>query len=274
VTDWTTVYGPTPILNSDFSNNNIDITAPDSSRKFQIFIDQQNHPSFSNFFVYDENFAEYNLQLEIGSSFISGPSNGENSIILEFVAGDSTSLDLYAVEKFEKVSDNLEVTFAKYTSGAGISNAFLQTTVANGFNMPYTSKYTKTVSTPLNSTASLTSTITTLSDHLTSLQTSITASTFSAWTSASVGSGSPKLTLLPATTTGRAQLVRFLTHGPIVPRSILSLVLEDHTRIEDIFGVPNYRVTYNGSTHSSSLNLKQSFSQSNINSALPTATHL
>jgi hypothetical protein len=274
VTDWTTVYGPTPILNSDFSNNNIDITAPDSSRKFQIFIDQQNHPSFSNFFVYDASFAEYNLQLEIGSSFISGPSNGENSIILEFVAGDSTSLDLYAVEKFEKVSDNLEVTFAKYTSGAGISNQFLQTTVANGLNLPYTSKYTKTVSTPLNSTASLTSTITTLSDHLTSLKTSISASTFSAWTSASVGSGSPKLTFAPATTTGRAQLVRFLTHGPIVTRSILSLVLEDHTRIEDIYGVPNYRVTYNGSTHSSSLNLKQSFSQSNLNSALPTATNL
>ena len=100
-----------------------------------------------------------------------------------------------------------------------------------------------------------------------------TAGTFSSWSSADAGTSSTKLTLLPATTAGKAQLVRLFTNGPIVRRSILSLTLEDHTRLEDIYGVPNYRVTYDGSTHSSSLNLKPTFSQSNISSALPTAIY-
>ena len=104
VTDWHTVY-ESSILNVDASNDYINITAPDSTRKFQIYIDQQNHQSFSNFFVYDASFAEYNLHMEIGSSFISGPNNESNSIILEFVAGDSTSLDLYAIQSFSTVSD-------------------------------------------------------------------------------------------------------------------------------------------------------------------------
>lgn len=273
VTDWHTVY-ESSILNVDASNDYINITAPDSTRKFQIYIDQQNHPSLSNFFVYDASFAEYNLHMEIGSSFISGPNNQSNSIILEFVAGDSTSLDLYAIESFSNVSDNLEVTFAKYSGGAGISNAFLQSSTSNGFSLPYTHKYTKTVSVPLNSTLALTSSIRTFPEHLSNLQTAITSSTFSSWDSASVGTGSPKLTLLSGSFIGNEQLVNFVTLGPIVSRSILTLTLQDHTRLEDIFGVANFRTRYNGATQTSSLNLSQLFSQSNITSALPTSHHL
>ena len=274
VTDWSTVYGPTPILNVDFSNSDISITAPDSTRKFNIYIDQQKHPSFSNFFVYDASFAEYNLQMELGSSFISGPSNGSNSIILEFVAGDCTSLDLYAIQTFSKVDDALEVTFAKYSSGAGISNQFLHKSTANGFNLPYTNKYTKTVSVPLNSTSSLTTSVKTFHNVLTSLKTAITSSTFSSWTSASVGDSSAKLTVLPATIRGVEQLVKFVTLSPNIPRSILFLILEDHTRLEDIQKVPNHRVRYNGATHSASLTLSPQFAPANLSSALPTATNL
>jgi hypothetical protein len=273
VTDWYTYYDGS-ILNVNYSNDYVDITAPDSSRAFNISLNQQKHPSFSNFFVFDPSFAEYNLELEIGSSFISGPTNGSNTIILEFVAGDCTSLDLYAIQTFEKVSDNLQVTFVKYTGDAGISNQFLQRSTANGFSLPYTSKYTKTLSVSLNSTTPLTTTKRTLSDHLENLMDATTSTTFSSWTSASIGDGSPKLTFLPATSTGNAQLQNFVTLGQRIPRAFLSLTLEDYVRNEDIFEVPNFRIRYNGSTHSSSLNLSPLFSQSNLNSALPTATNL
>ena len=137
----------------------------------------------------------------------------------------------------------------------------------------YTNKYTKTVSVPLNSTSSLTTSVKTFHNVLTSLKTAITSSTFSSWTSASVGDSSAKLTVLPATTRGVEQLVKFVTLSPNIPRSILFLILEDHTRVEDIQKVPSYRVRYNGATHSASLTLAQPFAQANLSSALPTATN-
>ena len=274
VNDWSTIYGPTPILtDSEYSDDKIRITAPDSTRKFQIFINQQKHPSFSNFFIYDSSFAEYNLQLEIGSSFISGSNYGSNSILLEFVAGDCTSLDLYTLRTLKRVGDNLQATIDRYQSGAGISSQFLISASASGLSIPYSSRYSATVSVPLNSSQALGSTVRTLSTYLTNLKTSLSSTTFSSWTTESVGDNSSKLTLIAGTNAGKTQIVNFLTLSPVVSKSILSLTLEDSHRLEDIFGVAKYRVTQNGSVVTQAANLLSSFSSANTSYSMPTAPY-
>ena len=275
VNDWSTIYGPTPILtNSEYSDDKIRITPPDSTRKFQIFINQQKHPSFSNFFIYDSSFAEYNLQLEIGSSFISGPSvNGSNSILLEFVAGDCTSLDLYTLRTLKREGDNLQATIDRYQSGAGISSQFLISTSSSGISIPYSSKSSATMSVALNSSQPLGSTVRTLSSYLDNLKTSLSSTTFSSWTTESVGDNSPKLTLIAGTSAGKQQIVNFLTLSPVVSKSILSLTLQDLQRLEDIFGVPKYRVPHNGSVLTQAAGLFPSFSSANHNYSIPTSQY-
>lgn len=279
ITEWVTLYDG-PILDdlsmTPYGSNYISISPTVGiTRDFNISINQLAHPSFSNFFIYDGSYSEYNLLMNIGSSFISGPNNGSNSIILEFLAGDCSSFDLYTVESIETVSDNLQVTFGKYSSEAGINNEFLHKASANGFSLPYSSKHTKTVTTPLNSTLPLTSTIKKFSTYLTTLKSSINSGTFSSWTSVSVGS-SPlaKLTLLPHTTTGVSQLVNLFTLGTNIRKSLLSLTLNDHVRVENLQEVPVCRITNNGIIQTTSISLSQSFSQSNLSSALPTSNHL
>lgn len=255
VSDWYTFYDDF-ISNSTFSNDNISITVPDSSRKFKIYINQQKHSAFSNFFIFDQSFAEYNLQVEIGSSFISDNNNGSSSVVLEFVAGDCTKLDMYAIKDFTIVNHNLDVTFVKYSSGEdGIDNNFLNATTVYGFSLPYISAYTKTVSTPLYTSNPGTSPKRTFWDILDALKASITPATFNSWTSISVGSSPAKITFIPANSTGSENIVSAFTLSQNIPRSILALQLEDFTRVEDIFKLAKYRVRYNGDVVTESVTL-------------------
>jgi len=255
VLDWNTFYDDY-ILDSGYTDEYLTITAPDSTSKFKISIDQHLHPSFSNFFIFDPSFAEYNLQMEIGSSFISGPNNGSNNIILEFIAGDCTKLDMYAIKNFAIVDDNLEATFIKYSSGEdGIGNQFLNAQTVYGFSLPYISAYTKTISTPVYTSDPVTSPKRTFWDILDSLRDSITANTFTSWTSISVGDTPAKITLMPSNSTGAEEIVSAFTLTSNIPRSILALQLEDFTRLEDIFKVAKYRVRYNSDVQTECITL-------------------
>lgn len=255
VTDWDIFYDDV-IMNNGYSDDYITITAPDGDREFQISMNQHLHPAFSNFFVYDSSFAEYNLQLQVGSSFISGPSNGSNSFILEFIAGDCTKLDMYAIRSMDISGDNFLVTFIKYSSGdQGIANQFLNATSAYGFSVPYINVYTKTLSTALYSGLASTSPKRNLHDLLENLRAAITNSTFNSWTSQSLGGSPPELTLVPINNTGAEQLVNYFTLTQNIPRSIFLLQLQDSYRLEDLTFFPRNRVRYDGQNVSTSIAL-------------------
>ena len=259
VTNWETVYDGA-ILNDGFTSSYINITAPDANRKFKIYINQHLHPAFNNFFIYDASFAEQNLQMEIGSSFISGINNdlNTNSTILEFIAGDCTKLKLYAIKSFQEDQSNntLSVTFVRYSSGeSGISNQFLNATNAYGFSMPYISKETKTITTSLYTGIVTKTPKKNFHDILEDLKDTIDNSTFSSWTTESVGNSSAIMNLLPANLTGSSYIVSLFTLTPNVSKALLVLQLEDEHRLEDVFNFSKYRVRYNGDVQTSTISL-------------------
>jgi hypothetical protein len=278
-----TFYGPATIDAS--SNANVDLSL--NSTALTIGINQQQLDLLSGFTIYDASYTEYNLQLKIGSIFISkliNTYNGTKDIILEFTAGDCTKLTQYGIESIDVNSnaDTLDVVVSRHTCATGISNNFLNKS-SQGLSIPWTSKDTMTLSTSLNSSDALTSTTRGINTFLNNLRTSITS--LPGWNVVNSPSSTlPKMALIPHNTTGQKSLRQFLTTSKNIPLSTAILELQDHVRITDSYGVPINRITYGGALqgHVLSLNstvIREKFGSEpttylvdKINSGLPT-TH-
>jgi hypothetical protein len=262
--NYETFYPSTTITTSPITtvDGKTQITASDGELTFNL--NQQLHTSFSNFFVYDSTFSEYNLQFQLGSTFISDTNSSGVTFYLEFLSGDCTRLDTYTIETIETTttntdSDEILVTFAKYSHEAGIDNTFLHRNAANGFSIPWTDKYTVTISIPLNSDYDLTETTTTFHNYLDSLKLASSSSQFEDWTYVSSPSSTlPKMALVPCNSIGADKLKNFLILTPQIPRSLLVLQMEDQQRMEDNYKIPNYRVNYSGNVFTSCLNISPS----------------
>lgn len=262
--NYETFYPSTTITTSPITTVDGKTQITSSNGELTVKLNQQLHSTFSNFFVYDETFAEYNLQFQLGSTFISDINSYGVTFYLEFLSGDCTRLDTYTIETIETTttntdSDELLVTFAKYSHEAGIDNTFLHRNTANGFSIPWTDKYTVTISVPLNSDYDLTETTTTFHDFLDSLKLASSSSQFENWTYVENPSSTlPKMALVPCNTIGADKLKNFVILTPQIPRSLLVLQMEDQQRMEDNYKIPNYRVNYSGNVFSSCLNISPS----------------
>jgi len=278
-----TFYGPTTISAS--SNMNVDLTL--NSTLLTIGINQQQLSLLSGFTIYDASYSEYNLQMKIGSIFISNlinTYNGTKDIILEFIAGDCTKLTQYGIESIDVNSnaDTLDVVVSRHTCATGISNNFLNKN-SQGLAIPWTTKHTMSLSTSLNSSDELTSTTRGINTFLNNLRTSITS--LPGWNIVNSPSSTlPKMALIPHNTTGQKSLRQFLTTSKNIPLSTAILELQDHVRITDSYGVPINRITYGGSLQGNVLSLNSTvirekvgsepstYLVDKINSGLPT-TH-
>jgi len=254
---YTSFYPSTTISTSTrVTNDYVDISF--SNNKLYINMDQ--HKLLDSFFTYSEEFAEYNLQTEIGSIFISDPNdasyNGTIDVLLEFKSGDSTSLDLYSIDTIKSGSnDTIEAVIEKYSTVAGIDNEFLNKNTPNGLAIPWNTRYTKTLSVSRNSTQALTGDRLTLDTLLTELKGQATSSNFSTWTTTTPPDSLPRLALIPNNLTGANKLKQFLTLSPKIPRSLIMLQLEDHQRLTDTFGFPKHRITFSGGVFSQHQNI-------------------
>ena len=278
-----TFYGPETIDVS--SNANVDLSL--NSTALTIGINQQQLDLLSGFTIYDASYTEYNLQLKIGSIFISNlinTYNGTKDIILEFTAGDCTKLTQYGIESIDVNSnaDTLDVVVSRYICATGISNNFLNKN-SQGLSIPWTTKYTMNLSTSLNSSDELTSTTRGINTFLNNLRASITS--LPGWNLVNSPSSTlPKMALIPHNTTGQKSLRQFLTTSKNIPLSTAILELQDHVRITDSYGVPINRITYGGALQGHVLSLNSTvirekvgsepstYLVDKINSGLPT-TH-
>jgi hypothetical protein len=243
----TTISTLTPVstdnVQIDFSNN-------------KLIINMAQQKLFQTFFTFNDlSFSEFNLETEIGSIFISDPNDGSYDgsaeVLLEFQSGDSTRLDLYSIETIKSAGANVEAVFEKYSSSAGIDNAFLNSILANGLAIPWDSRFTKTISVSKNNSDALTSTKVTFNKLLESLSAASTSSQFTSWVLDETDRDPdlpllPRLAFIPNTSAGANSLKKFLTLSKQIPRSVLMLQLEDHQRLVDTHQFPKYRVLFSG----------------------------
>jgi hypothetical protein len=256
-----TEFYPLSTISTSSSVSNDYVQIDFSNNKLNISMNQQKQELLNSFQSYNESFAEYNLQTEIGSIFISDANtsayDGTIDVLLEFKSGDSTSLDLYSIETIKSgPNDTIQAVIEKYSSVAGIDNDFLNKTTPNGLIVPWNTRSTKTLSVNRNSTQALTGSTKTLDTLLGELKAEATSNNFSTWTTDATPSDSrPRLALIPNKTTGSNKLKQFLTLSPQIPRSLIMFQLEDHQRLTDTFGFPKHRITFNGAVFSHAQNL-------------------
>ena len=238
-------YSSTIIDNDD--NAYVDLSL--NSTELTIGINQQKLSLLSGFTIYDASYTEYNLQMKIGSIFISDPINtydGTIDIILEFRAGDCTQITLYSVNSIvvDSANDNLDVTISRYSSTTGISNDFL-TRSSRGLNIPWSTLETMKLSTPLLSSSELGTVTRSTGLFLNNLRTTYLSS-LPSWVLQSPTSTLPRLAIIPTNLTGQRFIRQFLTTSKNVPKKTTILELQDHVRKVDNFGVPIHRITYGG----------------------------
>jgi hypothetical protein len=268
-----TFYGPTTI--NDFSNAYVDLSL--NSTELTIGIDQQKLSLLSGFTISDASYVEKNLQMKIGSIFISDPINnydGTKDVILEFKAGDCTKVTLYSVDSIavDNANDNLDVTISRYACDTGISNDFLNNS-SQGLNVPWDTLHKMTLSTPLLSLNDLSFNTRRTETFLTNLRETYDSS-LSSWVLQTPSSTLTRLAIIPTNTTGQRFVRQLFTTSKNIPNKTLILELQDHERIVDNFGVPVLRKTYGGSIQGFVLSLNASVIRAHISANGETSSYL
>ena len=283
--DYDSFYNSTTIDNDD--NAYVDLSL--NSTELTIGINQQKLSLLSGFTIHDISYTEYNLQMKIGSIFISDPIStydGIRDVILEFKAGDCTKVTLYSVDSIvvDSSNDNLDVTISRYASDTGISNDFLNNS-SQGLNVPWSTLHTMKLSTPLLSSSVLDATTRSTDTFLINLRnTYASASSLPSWVHQSPPPSTlTRMSIIPTNTTGQRFVRQLFTTSKNIPNKTAILELQDHVRKVDNFGVPIHRITYGGSIQGYVLSLNASVIRAHnssetssylvdkINSGLPTA---